>query len=171
MGIWDEYRQKRVVQLSLDEIGLPQFWVRIRHPGSLTPAEHIELNYRTNNRLDDYQTLVAKSLGIGQPEEPPADAAEDAENPEAAPEEQPLSFNEDAAREADELDALLLPHIAECILSWNLVDTIEEKSLEVPSVDPTVSLQLPLEVVSYINTKIQDMFEEAKETPKVSETS
>ena len=151
MGIWDEYRKNRVVEVSFEEVGLPDLWMKVRHPGSLLPAEHHELNSNAEAQWNRHIEGLRAALPVDDDE---TDADKE--------------LREQILRDAEEVGDLFPYHIAGVILSWNVPAEDGETILQVPSVEPSVALQIPIEVAFWITGQIQAMYDKAQEVPKAT---
>ena len=165
---WQEYREKRednYITFTLEGIGLPDFWVKIRKFGSYTSQELTELQQVWLKHRMNYIAQKVRSR-LGQPKESGRDSLYDDVDDAMTLLEGEISSDDIPDERTRKIlvymteegaVAKLQPLVGidiEVIKDWNLTDPGDNHRLPVPSKDMSVLEHVLLDVLWHIKEKL-----------------
>lgn len=162
---WEAYResQAKPIHVTMEEIGLPDFWFEIENISFYTPTElqrkfidvETKNNERIQSKLDEIRDLrdeLAQKVKDGEL------TAEDME---------------EALEEVENFEPNIIgPSDRFLIKNWNLTSPENpDEVLDLPYEHPEVLFHLPMQVQYFILRKLRDSFREGFAVPKANAAS
>lgn len=163
-GPWLKYRESEAKQIkfTLEDIGLPDFWVRLKNQSVYTTIELREAWADIRKKHEAYIDEVTSRLEAKTKEvEAAIEAGEMTEEK-----------GEEILFDVEFMDPAILSFIDRyMIVAWNLTDPYTGEILPVPSEHPQSLFQLPIEVQKFIKGQVDEALQSSVTVPKASGNS
>jgi len=163
-GAWKAYRDSTTnkIKVSLDGVGLPDFWVTITNPSVYSPVELNEWLQRVNRETRERLNTLIETFNTTKTElqKQVVDGSISQEDLEERLSD--LEYQEPTIMLATERDL---------IEEWNLTDPETGELMPTPKADYRVLWRIPIGVQKYLHEKLNSFIMGEETVPKASETS